>query len=315
MKFKILVCGCGKLGTRYLQGLLDFSCESEIYVFDLSTDAIMNSQKSIEVLPNKFEHTYIFSDKITDFPKEFDLSIVSTTAKGRSGLIEMLNSSFIIKNWILEKVLAQSINELSIIQDILKKNNSVYVNTPRRTWSLYLKLKNLLQPNLPKKMFVVGDFGLACNVIHFIDLFSWLTGENLLSINCDNLDNFWIESKRKNFWEVSGFIVAEYSQGSVLVIDSKSSNKGLVIKLSDLNEYVIDEDGGIIFENEKKIVKEKIPLQSELTSIFVETILTKGICQLPTLKESILLHKPFLKEFQAHWNKFNSLEGEILKIT
>ena len=46
MKFRILVCGCGKLGTRYLEGLLNFNCESEIYVYDFSIESINNSKKN-----------------------------------------------------------------------------------------------------------------------------------------------------------------------------------------------------------------------------------------------------------------------------
>lgn len=315
MKFKILICGCGKLGSRYLQGLLYFNRESEIYVFDLSKESINISQNILENIPNKYNHKYTFSDNINDFPKDYDLAIVSTTAKGRSSLINFLNTNFNIKNWLLEKVLAQSTNDLMIIQDILKHNNSVYVNTPRRTWSIYIKLKDKLKLNFKKKMNVVGNFGLACNAIHFIDLFAWLTGEALVSINCEYLDNFWIESKRKDFWEVSGEVIAEYSNGSVLVINSKISNANFKIKLIDLVEYDIDEDSGNIYENQKKIIKENIPYQSELTPIIVDAILTKGNCQLPRLTESALLHKPFLEGLQAHWNKYNSVEGEILKIT
>jgi hypothetical protein len=315
MKFKILICGCGKLGSRYLQGLLDFNHESEIYVFDVSNESIKNSQNILDKFPNKYSHKFIFSDNFIDFPKDFDLTILSTTANGRSILINFLNSNFKIKNWLLEKIIAQSSNDLIIIQDILKQNNSIYVNTPRRTWALYIKLKEKLTKNFPKKMNIIGNFGLACNAIHFIDLFAWLTGEVLISINCENLDNFWVESKRKDFWEVSGEIIAEYSKGSILVINSKISNEKFTIKLMDSVEYLIDEDRGNIFENKINIINEKVPLQSELTPIIVDSILTKGICQLPTLTESALLHKPFLEALQSHWNRYNSLEGEILKIT
>jgi len=315
MKFRILVCGCGKLGTRYLEGLLNFNCESEIYVYDFSIESINNSKKNLEKLTNKYLHKFIFSDNILDLPKGYDLVILSTTAKNRSNLIEMLNDNFVIQNWLIEKVLAQSTLEISIIQETLKNKRNVFVNTPRRTWTLYEKLKEKLNQDISSKMKIIGSFGLACNAIHFIDLFAWLTGEELLSINCENLDKFWMESKRNDFWEVNGVMTATFSKGSFLVIDSKMSNEKFKISLTNSTEYFIDADNGVIYENGNLIIKEKIPLQSDLTPIIVDLILNKGFCYLPTLAESALLHKPFLDNLQIHWNHYNNTQGAILKIT
>lgn len=315
MKFRILVCGCGKLGTRYLQGLLNFNSESEIFVYDVSLESINNSKKILENFSNQYSHKFNFGDNLLDFPKEFDLIILATTAKDRSNLIEILNLNFKIKSWLIEKVLAQSVKEIAIIQETLKHNNNVYVNTPRRTWRFYSKLKEKLNKNTPKKMSIIGNFGLGCNAIHFVDLFTWITGEKLLSINCDGLDKFWVESKRNDFWEVNGVIIATYSNGSLLVMDSKISNEKFKIILTDSIEYIIDEDNGNIYENDILLVNEKIPLQSELTPIIVDFILNKGYCHLPTLLESASLHIPFLDSLQKHWNQFNNKQGEILKIT
>ena len=315
MKFRILLCGCGKLGTRYLQGLINFSVISDIYVYDISTVALHNAQIFIDCLRNKMSHNIIYSEKLNSFPKQIDLVILSTTANNRFNLIEELNSNFTIKNWIIEKIIAQSFNELCKIDINLKNCNSAYVNTPRRAWSLYYKLKNKVTPNFQKKMKIIGNFGLVCNAIHFIDLFAWLTDEKLISVNCDGLDKFWIESKRITFWEVSGILTAIYSNGSVLTIDSRTTNQCFKIFLYDTSEYVIDEDNGIVYEENEILFNEPVPLQSELTPIFVDMIFHKGFCNLPSLKESITLHKPFLESIQKHWNEFNNLQGDVLKIT
>ncbi len=315
MKFRILVCGSGKLGTRYLQGLLNFNCKSEVYVYDVSSQSINFSKKNLEKYPNPNLHELVFSNNLDDLPREFDLIILSTTAKNRSNLIEMLNVKFNIKSWVIEKVLAQSSKEIILIEETLKHKKNVFVNTPRRVWPLYSKLKSFLTLNFPKQMNIVGNFGLACNAIHFIDLFAWLTGEKLVSINCDNLDKFWVESKRADFWEVSGVLTAIYSNGSNLIIDSKVSNDKFNINLIDTCEYFIDEDNGNIYENDELVIRDNILLQSELTPIIVNLILNDGECHLPTLLESASLHKPFLDSLQIHWNQYNSTQGKILKIT
>jgi hypothetical protein len=137
----------------------------------------------------------------------------------------------------------------------------------------------------------------------------------LVSINCDNLDKFWVESKRADFWEVSGVLTAIYSNGSNLIIDSKESNDKFNIRLIDTSEYFIDEDNGNIYVNDELVIRDNILLQSELTPIIVNLILNNEECHLPTLLESASLHKPFLDSLQIHWNQYNSTQGNILKIT
>jgi hypothetical protein len=158
-----------------LQGLLNFNCKSEVYVYDVSGQSINFSKKKLEKYPNPNLHELVFSDNLDDFPSEFDLIILSTTAKNRSNLIEMLNFKFNIKSLVFEKVLAQSSQEIILIEESLKHKKNVVVNTPRRVWPLYSKLKSFLTLDFPKQMNIIVSFGIACNAIHFIDLFAWLT--------------------------------------------------------------------------------------------------------------------------------------------
>ena len=53
----------------------------------------------------------------------------------------------------------------------------------------YKKLKNKFYDLTPLKVEMRGGlWGLACNSIHFIDLISWWTGENVISIDSKKLD-------------------------------------------------------------------------------------------------------------------------------
>jgi len=47
----------------------------------------------------------------------------------------------------------------------------------------------------------------------------------------------------------------------------------------------------------------KLEFQSELTGPLVESILQTGICGLPTLGESLLVHRPFVTTMLEHWNR------------
>ena len=62
---------------------------------------------------------------------------------------------------------------------------------------------------------VVGNnWGLMCNTINYLDVFSWLTDEKLVSINSDRLDKKWFVSKRDQYMEVNGVLNAFFSNGS-----------------------------------------------------------------------------------------------------
>ena len=94
-----------------------------------------------------------------------------------------------VNYWVLEKVLAQSKQELEFINSTITDAKGIWVNTPRRltSWHQQLKLKFYDQGPLTIKK-VGGMWGLACNSIHFIDLVAWWTSESLLSVNTDRLD-------------------------------------------------------------------------------------------------------------------------------
>ena len=47
----------------------------------------------------------------------------------------------------------------------------------------------------------------------------------------------------------------------------------------------------------------------------VTKILTRGICELTTLKQSLEQHQIFLEAMLAHWNFSNNLNDRIVPIT
>jgi predicted dehydrogenase len=316
MNYKILLCGCGQLGSRYLQGLLSYSSKSEIYVYDVSISSIEKAKKFILEFKNEFNHKIIFNDNLENIPTEFDLAIITTTADNRSEVISKINKTKKIDNWIIEKLIAQKTIDLDTILNTIGFSTNAFINTPRRIWSMYIQFKSKLVKKTPIKMNVNGRFGLACNAIHFIDLFSWLTDEKIIKIDCTKLNNYWHPSKRNNFWEVSGELTIIYSNNSILKINSRETNILDNIEILTENEtYNIDENHGIISNENNILIKEAPPLQSKLTPMIVEMILKEKCCLLPSLKESVILHRFFLDSIQLHWNKYNIAEGEVLKIT
>lgn len=80
---------------------------------------------------------------------------------------------------------------------MLKKSDTkCWVNHPRRMYPFYQELRQKLK----KANFSIsgGDWGLACNGLHFLDLISYLSSSNDFKLNTDFLDKQLKETKRKN---------------------------------------------------------------------------------------------------------------------
>jgi hypothetical protein len=154
-----------------------------------------------------------------------------------------------------------------------------------------------------------GEWGLACNSIHFIDNMSFLSQETQFVYDFSGITSV-IESKRKGYIEFTGTFICRQSNGSELILHSrKDSNAKLKIQiLTDNYTWSIDEVGGMIVESSKnedweEITKEiKIPYQSELSNIFAKQILLEGKCDLTSFNESMKLHVGMLSSFIDLYN-------------
>ena len=315
----ILIIGVGQIGFRYLEGLSKAKLDLDITVVDSSELSLRSVKEHWLQVGAIRPHQKI--RWCQTLPKELDnvdLAIIATCSKGRATLINEIAQVVSVRYWILEKVLAQSKQELDLIENATTNAKGIWVNTPRRlmAWHQQLKFKFCNQGSLKVKK-IGGLWGLACNSIHFIDLISWWTGESLLSIDTSKLDKIWLESKRRGYFEVAGEIFAKFSGGTELLL---KSNPNLVedtihIELQNKNIWVIDEGKGIAFESKEDILNGRLELQSDMTGPMVTKILTKGTCELPTLKKSLDQHTIFLDAMLQHWNHSNKCNDKAVPIT
>ena len=74
---------------------------------------------------------------------------------------------------------------------MLSDNSQAWVNIPRRLMAWHKVIKDQIQSSGYSVMQVRltgGQWGLACNAIHFIDLVSWWTGSPVLNIDWQGLE-------------------------------------------------------------------------------------------------------------------------------
>ncbi len=207
MEYIVLIAGAGQLGSRYLQGLSRSTLDLSIYVYDISVESLERAKtRWNEVVPEKTRYQLFLLTDFNQIPDNIDLAIISTNSQIRAELVSSLNKKCKIRYWILEKVLAQSVEQINEIESTLANAKGAWVNTPYRAMTWYKKIRN--QMNLGHHFVAEGvggkTFGLACNAIHYLDLLCWFSWERVESIQIDGLDNSWYKSKRPGFWDLFG---------------------------------------------------------------------------------------------------------------
>ena len=125
---KILVAGTGQIGSRYLQGLAQMNERLEVWAYDISTQALEAAKNRWHEIQQNYGHQINFCCSIEVLPKSFEIAIVACTAKDRPQLIQSLSEKTNIQSWILEKLLAQSVNGLNSIASSIPKNSKCWVS-------------------------------------------------------------------------------------------------------------------------------------------------------------------------------------------
>jgi predicted dehydrogenase len=291
---EILIVGLGQLGTRYLQGLLSGSVSFCIDIVEPS-DESFNTAIALIGSDADISTSSISRVSLDKLKPKYSLCIVATSAAQRAQIIENLAAHTNAENWVIEKVLAQSEQQLELICKSVKSSDGAWVNTPRRRTSIYRKLKLLLDAGVPITFNAnFPAMGLGCNSIHFIDLVSWLVDSEVNSVVIKSTEG-WKPSKREGFSEFDGQMMVSYLDGSVLHINSDpQALASLALKQGD-REFSLDESKGILEGGQ--IFPGRVEYQSELSLSLVEDILNQRMRDgLPTLQQSVKQH---LKLFEA----------------
>ncbi len=321
----ILIIGSGELGSRHLQALAKTNININIQVVDPSNESLKIASERFKELPeNKNVNSVNFFNEIDAIFDQIDLVIISTSSNVRSNVIKEILKKRHVKNIVLEKVLFQTVREYQEITELFKSFEiKCWVNHPRRMYPVYKNLRKVLSESSHIHMSVQGgDWGLACNGLHYIDIFLHLINSNNIDLNSSNLDNQILESKRKGFIEVSGSITGKSKQ-STLSLTCINSYTPTIITINSPEIYLIINESlneiSIAKKNEGwkfKTYSEKIVYyQSELSNIFMEEILINDKCCLTTYEHSVLPHVEFIKNILYQINKNSNEEQTVCKIT
>jgi hypothetical protein len=322
---KILLIGAGQIGSRHLQGMIKANEKLNITVVDLSPENLIIAKKRSEEVLSSKKHNITFSSTP---PKneDFYLCVVATNAGVRFNAAKEAIENNKINYMIFEKVLFQKENDYQKMKSILEKEQiRAWVNCPRRYFEGYNHLKKLLRDrkNNNFNMKVSGnDWGMACNSIHFIDIFSYLTNNNSIKIKNYDLNKNIEESKRAGNLEFYGDIEVENCNNEKLVLNCiKTTSSDIKINIeinTDSHKVIINEQMNNINiihneKEEKQVMGCKY--QGELSGLYIEDLIQKEGLDLTPFEESMELHLPFLRVSLEHINKISNKNYDYCPIT
>ncbi len=262
-------------------------------------------------------HQVTFHSSLETIPLKLDIAVVATTARVRPQVVREIASYSSVRYWILEKVLAQSEAGLDEMVAQVGLEAKAWVNTPRRMLSWHQQIKSKLSHNGPLSLEVYGgSWGLACNAVHYLDMFAWWTGETLEEVDTLQLDSRWVEAKRPGNWEIFGTLHARFSGGSVATLSAQEGEVFYKFELEDgARTWLIDEAAGTATRSDGLALPGRLPFQSEVSGALVESILVSGTCELPTLSQSLAIHRPFIASLLSHWRATVDAQANAIPIT
>lgn len=322
---KVLLIGAGQIGSRHLQGLLKFHRKQFVYVLDKSKASLSVAKERAEEI--EFQHKVIYLSEWKSIPNDLDLVIVATGARTRAKIVTKLLTSYNVKHLILEKILFQDLKSYSDVGNLITTSGTpTWVNHPRRMFSHYKDLKNKIAANGEFVRFEVfgGNWGLACNALHFIDLICFLSGSELLNLDFKEIDNNIIKSKRQNCIELTGSFSGELKNGNRFNISSLEGDyEDITITVfTKSRRWIINEGNAqkIIYfgkENNFNAVTDSFTneFQSTLTTKIINDIMINQNTSLTNYLEACSSHIPFIKETLKFYNRISNSNTFICPIT
>lgn len=321
----VVLVGAGNLGRRHLQSMKACKNELDIIVIDPFSGSLKLAEQVYEEtgLEGAAKKISYFSS-LREYKGEVNISVVATTASGRLGILEELVERG-VTDVVLEKIAFNSTLDIDIATSLMISNEvRGWVNCPRRMNPFYQNLAAELKGENIHQFSVHGsNYGMACNAIHFIDLFAFLSSRQDYMINLSGVDSV-VQSKRNGYIEFFGEITGKFLEGPEfkLVCDNADETVSFCIEIEMAKKtIVIDEISKTVTALDKghnnfKELEFRQPYQSELTGPLVDKIIETGTTDLTKFAESMQLHRPFVEAaYELYSSKYEKNIQKMVPIT
>ena len=320
MTKNIVLVGCGNIGSRHIQALTKLPFKITLHLVEPSLESQNLTKSRLDEISLDNIDELVWHTSIEEPIPKSDLTIIATQSIGRADLIKNLLENG-HSRFLIEKIVCQSTEEYNSLNSKFQEFDAKgWINTNRRYMEPYRQLKDSIKDESFYMYILAGDVGLGSNAYHFVDLFSWFSNEENISINGDLLDKKIIFSKRgNNLLEFSGTLTCKNKKSSSMISFLSSVNTPVILG------FVTNENHIVINETEKKIISiygnlslsdnfEMANVSNSTTQI-VNSILIKDECDLPQLNFGLNAHKELFDIFNKHILLCNGNESKLCPIS
>jgi hypothetical protein len=314
---KILLIGCGEIGSRFLQAAVQIDGIDEINIIEPLEKARAIAKERIKQPKFNLKSVCInWHDSLISVESDINLCIVATQADGREEIFDQV-FDLGITNILTEKIVTQSLDSFNNILTRSKNLKiNIWVNCKTRAYPIWKYIKQKIKPNETISYYSVGgNHGLCTNGLHTLDLFAFLSESKKLINHGSQIDNILHKTKRKKV-DLSGTFQLIDNNGSNCSINYSAANSSSILEVVNTatTRWIVDHSSRQAFEatDEQGWALNPVPFEGDLSisnmSIrFISDILIKNHCDLPTLEQTYPAHE-FL--FSVTLPVFNTLIGK-----
>lgn len=296
-----LIIGFGSIGCRHAQSLSTLKEGKRIHIVEPNKSVF---KKNLELIGLDNSSEIILEEDLNSLDFKFDLCVIATTSLYRFNILKS-TQHLDIQYYLLEKVVFQSKEQFDQIMNTFDPSK-IFVNFVNRYYSNYISLKK----HLVEKKFSIdvigGDFGLGCNVLHYLDLFCYLGAKDIMTCSSNLNENLNPNKRGSEYREVHGQISFTSKNGCKLNLSSdlsRNSGVDLVIKTEDETNFISQSTRKHSIFSKTNISNSKFNLEftSSLTSKIYRDM-QQGNCLLPTIDDTSHNHLLIFNEINKALN-------------
>lgn len=327
-QYKVLIIGCGELGSRHLQAVASLKDVSEVHVVDSSSKAVEAGKLRLGELSDLNKAIkFNWFNELNEESANGDLCIIATQADVRCDILKQAAGKLGYKKFLIEKIVSQSVEDYQDLMTFCEMNDVlVWVNCKGRAYAIHKYIKSCLNADEPLLFSVIGgNHGLANIGVHVIDLFVFFDDSKRLKNFGMQIDPILHSSKRgPQVCDLSGSICGYSDKGSKFMLsfigDNRSPDHTAIHTPS--SRFIIDHFQKFAYESHlsldwqwRNIAIDENWNVSHMSKAFVADILIKDKCELPTLSQCFLSHEFILKELLPHFNRLLKKEDKYCPVT
>ena len=312
---RLMIVGAGKLGCYHLQGLAKLDQDAIIDIYDPSEASLERAKDHVDEIEHSSRHAIRYLTDPRELGDDYDLGINATTSGFRNDSIR--KTGHLAKAWILEKILAQSVQQMDEIEDLLSGGQTAYVNHMMRELTWLRDAKNIIARQQVMSVETIGtNWSIACNALHHLDLAGWMSGGQLLALNTSELSEQWVPSKRQGYVETLGTLTAAFDDGvDVRLTSTAEDHHRLTTITTATTTWTIDVFTATISSDDGASFSGEFDRQSALTTRLAERVLAGQSLHLPALSYAAQTHRVYIAAMLAHWNKAMNKNDNAIPIT